>query len=246
MVEDALSRKSMGVLAYLEVQRRSLGREIQKLANDGIRLDETEEGGIIAYALAQSSLVADVKDKQDEDLYLVKLKEGVKNKEITAFTLESDGVLKLNDRLCVPDVDALRKAIMEESHSSRYSIHPVSIISDRGPQFTAHFWQAFQKRLGTKVNLSTAFHPHTDGQAERTIHTLEDMLRACVIDFGGNWDDHLPLIEFACNNSYQASIGMAPFEALYGRMCRSPVGWFEPAEVSLIGPEFVCEALEKV
>ncbi|XP_070029575.1 uncharacterized protein [Nicotiana sylvestris] len=116
----------------------------------------------------------------------------------------------------------------------------------RGPQFTAKFWQAFQKRLGTKVNLSTTFHPQTDGQAERTIQTLEDMMCACVIDFGGNWDDHLPLIEFAYNNSYQASIGMAPYEALYGRRCRSPVGWFEPAEVPLIGPEFVCEALEKV
>ncbi|XP_070019916.1 uncharacterized protein [Nicotiana sylvestris] len=204
------------------------------LANDGTRLDETEEGDIIAYALAQSSLVAYIKAKQDEDPYLVKLKEGVRSQEITAFTLGSDGVLKLNDRLCVPDVDGLRKAIMDEAHSSR------------GPQFTAHFWQAFQKRLGTKVNLSTAFHPQTDGQAERTIQTLEDILRACVIDFGGNWDDHLPLIEFAYNNSYQASIGMTPYEALYGRRCRSPVGWFKPTEVSLIGPEFVCEALEKV
>ncbi|XP_070004859.1 uncharacterized protein [Nicotiana sylvestris] len=81
-------------------------------------------GGITAYALAQSSLVAHVKAKQDEDPYLVKLKEGVRNKEITAFTLGSDRVLKLNDRLYVSDVDGLRKAIMEEAHSSRYSIHP--------------------------------------------------------------------------------------------------------------------------
>ena len=70
---------------------------------------------------------------------------------------------------------------------------PISIISDRGAQFTAQFWKSFQKGLGSKVNLSTAFHPQTDGQAERTIQTLEDMLRACVIDFKGNWDDHLPL-----------------------------------------------------
>ncbi|XP_070003197.1 uncharacterized protein [Nicotiana sylvestris] len=104
----------------------------------------------------------------------------------------------------------------------------------------------FQKRLGTKVNLSTTFHPQTDGHAERTIQTLKDMMHACVIDFGGNWDDHLPLIEFTNNNSYQANIGMAPYGALYGRRCRSPVVWFEPAEVPLIGPEFVCEALEKV
>nr|XP_033516013.1 uncharacterized protein LOC117280405 [Nicotiana tomentosiformis] len=275
----------MGVLAHLAVQRRSLGREIQKLANDGIRLDETKEGGITAYALAQSSLVAHIKAKQDKDPYLVKLKEGVRNKEITVFTLGSDGVLKLNDRLCVPDVDGLRKSIIEEAHSSRYFIHPGATkmyLDLKGlywwkgmkKQVADHVAKClncqptdkvrafptskddrfriavctvvFQKRLGTKVNLSTAFHPQTDGQPERTIQTLEDMLRACVIDFGGNWDDHLPLIEFAYNNSYQASIGMAPYEALYGRRCRSPVGWFEPAEVPLIGPEFVCEALEKV
>ncbi|XP_070026298.1 uncharacterized protein [Nicotiana sylvestris] len=208
---------------FSKLQRRSLGREIQKLANDGIRLDETEEGDITAYALAQSSLVAHVKAKQDDDPYLVKLKEGVRSKQITAFTLGSDGVLKLNDRLCVLDVDGLRKAIMEEAHSSRYSIHPGA------PKMyldlkELYWWKGMKKQ--------------TDGQAERTIQTLEDMLCACVIDFGGNWDDHLPLIEFAYNNNYQASINMAPYEALYGRRCRSPVGWFEPAEVPLIGPEF--------
>ena len=93
---------------------------------------------------------------------------------------------------------------------------PLSIISDRGPQFTSHFRKSFQKSLGTQVNLSTTFHPQTDGQAERTIHTLEDMLRACVIDFEGSWDDHIPLIEFAYNNSYHSSIQMTLYEALYG------------------------------
>ena len=101
---------------------------------------------------------------------------------------------------------------------------PLSTISDRGPQFTSHFRKSFQKGRGTQVNLSTAFHPQTDGQAERTIQTLEDMLRACVIDFKGSWDDHLPLIEFAYNNSYHSSIQMTRYEALYGCRCRSPVG----------------------
>ena len=112
------------------------------------------------------------------------------------------------------------------------SLHgvPTSIVSDRGPQFTSKFWQSFQEALGSQLHFSTAFHPQTDGQSERTIQTLEDMLRACVIDFEGSWDQHLPLIEFAYNNSYQASIQMAPFEALYGRKCRSPVGWFETGE----------------
>jgi len=123
---------------------------------------------------------------------------------------------------------------------------PVSIISDRGAQFTANFWRSFQKGLGTQVNLSTAFHPQTDGQAERTIQTLEDMLRACVLDFKGNWDDHLALIEFAYNNSYHSSIKMAPYEALYGRRCRSPVGWFEVGETELYGPDLIHQAIEKV
>ncbi|KAH0660902.1 hypothetical protein KY289_029650 [Solanum tuberosum] len=92
---------------------------------------------------------------------------------------------------------------------------PVSIISDRGSQFTSSFWRAFQEELGTRVHLSTAFHPQTDGQSERTIQVLEDMLRACVMDFGGQWDQFLPLAEFAYNNSYHSSIQMAPFEALY-------------------------------
>ena len=85
-----------------------------------------------------------------------------------------------------------------------------------------------------------------DGQAERTIQTLEDILIACVIDFKGSWDDHLPMIEFAYNNSYHSSIAMAPFEALYGRRCRSPVGWFEVGEFALIGPKLVYDAIKKV
>ena len=101
----------------------------------------------------------------------------------------------------------------------------LSIILDGGPQFTSHFWKSFQKGLGTHVNLSTTFHQQKDGKAERTIHTLDDMLRACVINFKGSLDDHLPLIEFAYNNSYHSSIQMAPYEALYRRRCRSLVGW---------------------
>ncbi|KAH0633271.1 hypothetical protein KY284_036057 [Solanum tuberosum] len=122
----------------------------------------------------------------------------------------------------------------------------LSISSDRGTQFASQFWKSFQKGLGTKVKLSTTFHPQTDGQAERTIQNLEVMLRACVIYFKGNWDDHLPLMEFAYYNSYHSSISMAPFEALYGRRCRSPIGWFEVGEVALIDPELVDEAIEKV
>ncbi|GJR48158.1 putative reverse transcriptase domain-containing protein [Tanacetum coccineum] len=102
---------------------------------------------------------------------------------------------------------------------------PVSIICDRDGRFTSSFWKSFQKALGTKLSMSTAYHPKTDGQSERTIQTLEDILRACVIDFGKGWVKHLPLAKFSYNNSYHASIKAAPYEALYGRKCRSPVCW---------------------
>nr|GEW06941.1 putative reverse transcriptase domain-containing protein [Tanacetum cinerariifolium] len=97
---------------------------------------------------------------------------------------------------------------------------PVSVISDRDSLFTSRFWVSLQKALGTQLDLSTAYHPETDGQSERTIQTLEDMLRAYVIDSGSSWDEHLPLVEFSYNNSYHATIKAAPFEALYGRKCR--------------------------
>ena len=87
---------------------------------------------------------------------------------------------------------------------------PVSIVSDRGATFTSVFCQELHNTMGTRLDFSTAFHPQTDGQSEKTIQTLEDMLRMCVMDFGGQWDIHLPLIEFAYNNSYHASIEMVP------------------------------------
>lgn len=116
---------------------------------------------------------------------------------------------------------------------------PVAIVSDRDPRFNSRFWRSFQECVGTKLNISTAYHPQTDGQSERTIQTLEDMLRVCVIDFKGTWDEHLPLIEFAYNNRYHASIGMPPYEALYGRRCRSPLCWEEVGERKILGPELV-------
>ncbi|GKC01489.1 putative reverse transcriptase domain-containing protein [Tanacetum coccineum] len=94
--------------------------------------------------------------------------------------------------------------------------------------------------------MSTTYHPQTDGQSERTIQTLEDMLRACVIDFGNGWDKHLPLVEFSYNNSYHTSIKVAPFEALYGRKCRSPVCWAEVGDSQLTGPEIIHETTEKI
>ncbi|KAL0549934.1 hypothetical protein IC582_014429 [Cucumis melo] len=116
---------------------------------------------------------------------------------------------------------------------------PVSIISDRDARFTSKFWKGLQLALGTRLDFSTAFHPQTDGQTERLNQILEDMLRACVLEFSGSWDSHLHLMEFAYNNSYQATIGMAPFEALYGKCYRSPVCWGEVGEQRMLGPKLV-------
>nr|GEY53857.1 putative reverse transcriptase domain-containing protein [Tanacetum cinerariifolium] len=93
----------------------------------------------------------------------------------------------------------------------------------------------FQKALGTHLDTSTTYHPQNNGQSERTIQTLEDMLHAYVIEFGNGWDRHLPLIEFSYNNSYHTSIKAAPFEALYGRKCRSLVCWAEVEDAQLTG-----------
>ncbi|GJU39523.1 putative reverse transcriptase domain-containing protein [Tanacetum coccineum] len=128
---------------------------------------------------------------------------------------------------------------------SRHGV-PISIISDRDSHFTSRFWQSLQNALGTQLDMSTTYHPETDGQSERTIQTLEDMLRACVIDFGKGWDKHLPLVEFSYNNSYHTSIKAAPFEALYGRKYRSPVCWTEVGDSQLTGPEIMQETTKKI
>ncbi|XP_052726140.1 uncharacterized protein LOC128194637 [Vigna angularis] len=103
---------------------------------------------------------------------------------------------------------------------------PSSIISDRDTRFTSRFWQSLQSEMGSKLQMSSAYHPQTDGQSERTIQMLEDLLRTCVLDHVGVWDEVLSLVEFTYNNSFQSSIGMTPFEALYGRKCRTPLCWF--------------------
>nr|GEZ34174.1 reverse transcriptase domain-containing protein [Tanacetum cinerariifolium] len=102
------------------------------------------------------------------------------------------------------------------------------------------------KALGTRLDLSTAYHPETDGHNERTIQSLEYMLRACAINFGGNWDTHLPLVEFSYNNSYHSSVKCASFEALYGRRCRTPIAWEEVGERKIIGPEIIQETTDKI
>ena len=363
VVADALSRKSMGSLAHISEVRRPLIGEIHGLEVDGTKFEVKEPGILLAHVELRSTLVDQIKVAQKEDPQVAKRIDEVRGGKTEGFELDSEGVLRYQNRLYVPKVQELRRLILEEAHHSAYTIHPginkmyrdlkqlywwdgmkkdvtdfvskclvcqqvkaehqkpaglhqsievpewkweritmdfvtglprtpkgfdaiwvivdrltksahflpvkttygfaqyaqlyineiirlhgvpISIISDRGPQFTAKFWRAFQVAMGTRLDLSTAFHPQTDGQSERIIQILEDMLRACVMDYSGSWDRHLPLVEFAYNNSYQTSIQMAPFEALYGRRCRSPLGWFEVGEAKLLGPDLVQDSINKV
>jgi hypothetical protein len=108
---------------------------------------------------------------------------------------------------------------------------PKTIISDHGAQFIARFWEQLQDALGTKLIRSSAHHPQTNGQTERVHQILEDMLRACVLQYDKNWGKCLPLAEFSYNNSYQTSLKMAPLEALYGRRYRTPLSWSQTASV---------------
>nr|GEW39713.1 putative reverse transcriptase domain-containing protein [Tanacetum cinerariifolium] len=142
-------------------------------------------------------------------------------------------------------------------HEKNYTTHDlelgeVNVVADalsrkeREPPLRVRALRSLQKALGTSLDMSTAYHPKTDGQSERTIQTLEDMLRASAIDFGKGWVNHLPLVEFSYNNNYHANIKAAPFEALYGRKCRSPVCWTEVREAQILGPELIQETTEKI
>nr|GEW28139.1 reverse transcriptase domain-containing protein [Tanacetum cinerariifolium] len=151
------------------------------------------------------------------------------------LTLEIDRLTKSAHFLPMREdykMDRLARLYLNEV-VARYDV-PISIVSDRNSQFTLRFRHEY------------AYHPQTDGQSEHTIQTLEDMLRSCVLDFGGSWDVHLSLVEFSYNDSYQSSVRCAPFEALYGKKCRSPIMWAEVGEGQLIGPKLVQETTKKI
>ena len=123
---------------------------------------------------------------------------------------------------------------------------PLSIVSDRDPQFTSRFWKELQSALGTRLNFSIAFHPQTDGQSEKVIQVLEDMLQGSVLDFPKSWDRYIPFMEFSYNNNYQSSISMAPCEALQGRKCRTLVCWTDFNEHKVNCLDIVRDTKEKV
>jgi transposase InsO family protein len=142
-----------------------------------------------------------------------------------------DSIWVVVDRLTeaahfIPVKTTYNSVVLAELYMSRIvCLHgiPKKIISDRGTQFTSHFWQQLHEALGTLLKFNPAYHPQTDGQTKRTNQILEDMLRVCALQDKSGWDKRLPYAEFSYNNNYQASLKMSPFEALYGRNCRTPL-----------------------
>jgi hypothetical protein len=149
----------------------------------------------------------------------------------------------------IPVKTTYNSAMLAELYMARIvCLHgvPKKIISDRGTQFSSHFWQQLHEALGTHLKFSSAYHPQTYGQTERTNQILEDMLRACALQDKMGWDKRLPYVEFSYNNSYQANLKMSPFEALYGRNSRTPLHWDQLDERQVFGPDILLEAEENI
>jgi hypothetical protein len=165
-----------------------------------------------------------------------------------------DSIWVVVDRLTkaahfIPVKTTYNSAVLAELYMARIvCLHgvPKKIVSDRGTQFTSHFWQQLHEALGTHLKFSLAYHPQTDGQTERTNQILEDMLRACALQDKIGWDRRLPYAEFSYNNSYHTSLKMSPFQALYGRNCITPLHWDQPRERQVFSPEILLEAEENI
>ncbi|KAL0285593.1 UNVERIFIED_CONTAM: Transposon Ty3-I Gag-Pol polyprotein, partial [Sesamum radiatum] len=212
------------------------------------------------------SLKDKIREAQDKDKYLQKMKTKVQERKNNQFIIQDDGMLLNGKCVCAPNVEELRTEIMQEARYAPYAMHPGSTKMYRDLKLY-YWWPTMKKDVaefvarcltcqqvkaecrapaGTKLHFSMAFHPQKDGQLERTIQTLENMMRACVIEFRGNWDDHLLLMKFAYTNSFCSSIGVAPYKALYGRKCRSHICWDIEGLRQLEGPELVQVTEDKI
>ncbi|KAH0689166.1 hypothetical protein KY289_016524 [Solanum tuberosum] len=290
VVADALRRLSMGSVEHIEEERKELAKDVHRLARLGVCLMSISDGGVTVQNGVESSLVVEVKEKQDSDPILLELKGA--------------------GRLCVPNVGELRQHILASLHNSRYYIHPNSTKMYRDMRevywwngmkgdiadFVAKFpncqqvkvehqkpegmtqeidiptwkWEVINMDFITGLPRTRRHHDSiwvivdkvtksSHFLAVKATNLAEDYTKLyineivkfhgvllSIISDRGSWDDHLPLIELAYNNNYHSSIQMAPYEALYGRRCRSLVGWFEVGVAALIGSDSVFYAMEKV
>ncbi|GJU91588.1 putative reverse transcriptase domain-containing protein [Tanacetum coccineum] len=244
-LDEMIEQRSDGTLYYLDRIWVPLKGDVRTLI-----MDEDHKSRYSVHPGADK-MYYDLRDRPSGLLQQPEIHEwnweGIAMDFVTKFPSIVDRLTKFTH--CLPmredyKMDRLARLYLNEI-VSRHGM-PISIISDHDSSFTSRFWQSMQEALGTHLDMSMAYHPQTDGQSERIIQTLKDMLKACVLDFGGSWDVHLPLVEFSYNNSYHSSVRCAPFEALYGRKYRSPIMWAEIGEGQLIGPELVQETTEKI
>ncbi|XP_068340374.1 uncharacterized protein [Pyrus communis] len=228
------------------------------LRSTGVRLEvKDQEVALLANFQVRSILIDRVLEAQmvdEETQEIIQARNQGKRKDLRVH--ESDGMPMQESRMFVPNNLELKKAILDEAHISAYAMHPgatkirFQFQSGNGKilqwilctSFLIHIMEA----LGTRLLYSTTYHPQTDGQSERTIQTLEDMLRSSVLQFGDAWHKQLDLMEFAYNNNFHSSIGMSPFEALYGKSYRTLLCWSEVEERVLVGPKIVKETTQNV
>nr|GFB22912.1 putative reverse transcriptase domain-containing protein [Tanacetum cinerariifolium] len=258
VVADALSRKS-GMVAGIKVEEEII-RDLERL---GIELLDTRlvvpndvslREALLTEAHSSPFSVHPGSTKMYHDLKQYFWWSGMK-RDVATFVARClicqqrrhDAIWVIVDRLTnsahfLPirkDYSVSRLAEIFQQEIVRLHGTPSAIVSDRDPHFASRFWKGLQKAWGTRLKISTAFHPQTNSQSECTIQTLEDMLRSCALEWTGNWDDYICLVEFAYNNSWHASIKCAPFEMLYGRKCRAPICWDQVGERVIEGPEMI-------
>nr|AAV32171.1 putative polyprotein [Oryza sativa Japonica Group] len=246
VVADALSRKSYCNMSEGRHLPWELCQEFEKLNLDIV------SKGFVATLEAQPTLFDQVREAQVNDPDIQEIKKNMRRGKAIGYVEDEQGTAWLGERICVPDNKELKDTIMKEAHETLYSIHPGStkMYQDLKQQF---WWASMRREIAEYVALcdvcqrvKAEHQKPADGQTERVNQILEDMLRACVLDFGGSWDKNLPYAEFSYNNSYQASLQMAPYEALYGRKCRTPLLWDQTGERQVFGTDILREAEEKV
>ncbi|WVZ76881.1 LOW QUALITY PROTEIN: hypothetical protein U9M48_024803 [Paspalum notatum var. saurae] len=336
VVADALSRKSYANIAVGFLIPHELCEEFERLS-----LGFLHHTTAAAFE-AEPTLEREIREHQKDDEKLLEIRELLKLGKAPHFREDEQRILWYKNRICVPNVDRIRKLILSEAHDTAYSIHPGStkmyydlkerfwwygmkravaeyvaicdtcqrvkaehqrpagllqplkkgynsiwvvvdrltkvahfipvnttysdaklaelyisrivclhsvpkrIISDLRFAVTSRFLEQLHDSLGTKLRFSTAYHPQTDRQTERTNQILEDMLRVCAIQYGTSWDKCLPYAEFSYNNSYQASLKKSPFEALYGKRCRTPLFWNQTGEKQVFGPNIIQDAEQQL
>ncbi|GKB68502.1 retrotransposon protein, putative, ty3-gypsy subclass [Tanacetum coccineum] len=244
VVVDALSRKNFGIISCLKIQPEI----IKDLELMEVELVIRGSEGYIASLKIKPNLILRINEAQKEDGELWSMVQNIKKGKQEEFWVDDHGVIWYGNRLCVPDDSSLQEAVLTEVHSSPFSIHLGSTKMHRdlkqnfwwnGIRVSLHDFGKVCRMLGER-DLSLVL------QTKRTIQTLEDMLRSCALEWTGNWDEYLCLVEFAYNNGWHESIKGAPFELLYGRKCRAPICWNKVRERVIEGPELVEVTNEKV